>query len=352
VGPSPAGEEEQVLIDAVPAALDAAMMMCGLRLSRAVYVVARLGIADLLRKGPMSCRKLAARCGAHARSVYRVMRALSPFGFFIEDRKGRFALGSVGLALCSDTADTLLPAVVAMGGEWHWRLWGDLFRSVQTGEPAWSRLFGADFIESCKTDRALGRMVNSSRSAIYTRSDEAVLDAYDFARCRCVVEVALQGGCGTLLARILGKHIALRGVLYDLPAALEGMPERLRALGLEERCLVIGGDCRESVPAGGDAYLLRGVVHNLADETAVSVMRHCRGAMAEGGRLFVCEMLIPQGNGFFVGKLIDLESLLLTAGARERSEGELRALIEAAGFHVTKVIGTTVLLSVVEATRD
>src|SRR5947209_7907041 len=177
------------MLEVIPALAQMAGMMAGFRLSRAVYAVSALGIADLLRDGPLTCDQLAAACEAHSPSLYRVMRALAAAGFFHEDAEGRFSLTPVGTTLCSDAAQTLLPTALELGSDRQWEMWGKLFESVCTGEAAWNRLHGSDFSDSCVTDPQLGQAVSAARTSIYIPSDEAIIEAYDFSPYHCVASV-------------------------------------------------------------------------------------------------------------------------------------------------------------------
>jgi O-methyltransferase domain/Dimerisation domain len=332
-------------------AIRLAMLMGGYRLARAVYVVAELRVADALAERPLTCAEIASRASADAGCLARVLRALAAFGFVFEDDAGRFSLTPLGSTLRADAAESLLPAALAMGSDWHWRLWGKLLWSVRTGRPAWDELDGRPFDCACKVDPEFARAVGAGRAALYATADEAFLDAYDLSPYPVLVEVAIEGGHGALLARALVRYAGATGVLQDLPVGAAEARQRLRHAGLDGRCRFVGGDCREAVTVTGDVFLLRGVLHNLADDAAVDVLRHCRDALPEGGRLLVVEMIVPEGNDFSVAKLVDLESLLLTAGGRERTEAELRAIVEAAGLDVLGVLGTASPASVIDTKR-
>jgi hypothetical protein len=333
---------------ALPHAIRLAMMMGAFRQSRALSVAAALGIAERLRAGPLTADELARRCGTDGRCLYRLLRALASAGFFQEGGAEEFGLTRLGSMLLPGP-DSVLPTVLDLGGERHWRLWGELFNSVWTGEPAWPRLFGQDFLASCDADPNLGRAVMQSKTAIYAPSDDAIVATYPFDAGRHILEVGLAGGYGGLLAKVLARWPEAHGTLFDLPCVVAGAGERLRTLGLEGRFSMVGGDCREGVPVRADLCVLKGVLHNLDDDAAVTVLRHCRNAVQPHGVLVIAEMLMPPGNEFFVGKMIDLEDLLLTQHGRERSEAEIRRLVAAAELCVTGVVATSAPISLVEA---
>jgi len=117
--------------------------------------------------------------------------------------------------------------------------------------------------------------------------------------------------------------------------------------GVATRCGCVGGDFFTSVPAGGEAYLLKSVLHNWDDEHSVIILKNCRRAMAEHARLLVVERVIPPGNEPAEAKLFDMNMLVVLVGL-ERTEAEYQALFQATGFQLTRVIPTQSPLSIIE----
>ena len=175
---------------------------------------------------------------------------------------------------------------------------------------------------------------------------DAVVAAYDFSAFRTVVDVA--GGGGTLLAAILRAHPDARGILLEQPHVLPAARQALDAAGVGARCELVAGDIFESVVPGGDAYVLKWILHDWDDERARRILERCRRALPAAGRLLVVETVLPPGDEPSSGKLADLAMLVWTGG-RERTEAEYRALLAAAGFELARVVPTRSPLSVVEA---
>jgi hypothetical protein len=148
----------------------------------------------------------------------------------------------------------------------------------------------------------------------------AVAQAYDFSGIETLVDVG--GGHGALLASVLAAHPSLRGVLFDLPTAIEGARGEVAARGLASRCELVAGDFFAAVPAGADAYILTGILHDWDDERSVAILRCRRRAIRASGRLLIGEQVLPEGGEPFFGKLLDLEMLVLVGG-RERTEDEV-----------------------------
>jgi hypothetical protein len=156
------------------------------------------------------------------------------------------------------------------------------------------------------------------------------------------------GGRGMLLATILKTHRHVRGLLFEQPSVLAGARERLAAAGIADRCDMVAGDFFESVPQGGDAYILKDILHDWGDERAVAILKTCRAAMRSSARLLVIERVIPPGNDPAVGKLVDITMLVLTSG-QERTEVEYRAILGSTGFELMKVVPTSSPMSMLEA---
>jgi hypothetical protein len=143
---------------------------------------------------------------------------------------------------------------------------------------------------------------------------------------------------------VLRHYPALRGILYDLPSVAQRAQANAQAAG---RCQVIGGSFFESVPSGADAYLMRHIIHDWDDAKAVTILRNVQRAIGKEGRLLVVEGVIPPGNDPSFSKLLDL-TMLVVPGGKERTEDEYRALYQAAGFNLTRIVPTRAEVSVIE----
>jgi hypothetical protein len=160
------------------------------------------------------------------------------------------------------------------------------------------------------------------------------------------------GGHGSLLAAILQANPKLKGVLFDLPAVITSaqQDQQLTGKGIGERCTLETGNFFEAVPKGGDAYLMKRVLHDWDDERCVRILSNCCAVMSEKGRVLVVESVIVTGNDPDRGKLIDIQ-MLVVSGGRERTREEFAALYRKAGLKLTRVLPTKCPLSIVEGVR-
>lgn len=312
--------------------------------SQAVYVAARLGLADLLKDGPLSAAQLAERTGTHAPSLYRLLRALASDGIFAEDAQGRFALTPLGQCLRTDVPDSI-HAMAVMSCEEHYRAWGELLYSVQTGKTAFDHVFGKPIFDYLAEHPREGQIFDNAMVSVHGGETPATLEAYDFGGIRTLVDIG--GGNGSLLTATLQRYPALRGILYDRAHVVERARPLLERAGVANRCTVMAGDFFQSAPPGGDAYLMRHIIHDWDDERCRTILRHVRSVIPAGGRLLVVESVIPPGNAPSFAKYLDL-TMLVVPGGKERTEAEYRELFLASGFRLARIVPTRAEVSVIE----
>ena len=321
-----------------------ARMITGYWVSQMVYVAAKLRIPDRLADGPKAAEELAQATGTHARSLYRLLRALASLGVFTEGGDHQFSPTPLADALRSDVPGSQWAMAIMMGEE-QYRCWGDLLESVRTGQTAFQRLYGKPIFEYLAEHPEQARIFDAAMTGIHGPETQAMLDAYDFSGIGVLADIG--GGNGSTLVGILERHPEMRGILFDLPGVTEGAGAGIRAAGLQGRCEVVGGSFFEAVPGGADAYLLRHIIHDWDDERATTILRSVRRAMGEGARLLVVEGVIPPGDEPSFVKLLDL-TMLVAPGGLERTEAEYRRLYEVAGLRLTRIVTTAADVSVIE----
>lgn len=329
----------------VPPAAQLMQMIFGFVTTQAISVAARLSLADLLKDGAKSIDELAQATGTQARPLYRILRALASVGIFAEDDAGRFKLTPLAEPLRSDTPGSLRDFSIFIGADWHWRAWGDLFGSAQSGLPAFERIYGKAYFDYLRENTGPAQVFNDAMTSMSTTASAAIADGYDFTGVNKLVDVG--GGHGMLLCSILEKYPQMDGMLIDASSVIAGTKEAIEARGLSKRCDAVGGDFFASVPAGGDAYIMKHIIHDWNDERASTILQCCHRQMPAEGRLLVVEMVIPEGNAPSFGKLMDLEMLVLLH-SYERTEAEYRELFNRSGFKLTRIVPTKSAYSVIE----
>jgi hypothetical protein len=320
-------------------------------ITQSLSVAAQLGLPDLLASGPKSSKSLAQVTGVHAPSLHRLLRALVTIDIVREREDGTFELLSMGALLRSDAAMSLRSWAILVGRH-QWQEWGHLLDSIKTGEPA------SSWRAAVEGSRPLAQ--NPERAAVFHQAmveltrliAPAVVQAYDFTGLRRIVDVG--GGHGALLVAILKANLKACGVLFDLPHAIEQGRQHLESAELTHRCECMAGDFFKAVPGGADAYVLKSIIHNWNDERSTIILDNCRRAMPAGATLLLVERIMPERLGVSAADQAyargDLTMLLATA-AKERTAPEYRALLESAGFHLSKIVPVgRGDLSIIEAT--
>jgi len=329
-----------------PAPVALLEMIWGSMVTQALYVAAKLGIADLLADGPLTPEEIARRVNASSDGVFRLLRALASRGVFTARPDGRYELTPLAEPLRSDAPVSMRSVALLWGSPEAWEHWGHLLDSVRTDEPAVPAIRGMDLWAYLGTNPGFAAEFNSAMTTFSNLVKAPVLAAYDFSPFSTIVDVG--AGHGAMLAAILQRTPAARGVLFDQPSVTTGAADVLRAHGVERRCTIESGSFFDGVPPGGDAYVLKNIIHDWEESKALAILRNIREVIQPDGRLLLIEMVLPEGNSGHMGNVFDLE-MLLDLGSRERTEHEYQQLLSKAGFELTRVVQTASPACVVES---
>ena len=315
--------------------------------STALYVAVCMKIADRLVVGPKTVETLAHEASANEDALYRVLRLLATMGVFKEVAPRSFANTLPSEMMISGQRGSTYDMALWMSDPFHMRVYAHAMHSMRTGKPAAEKASGLPVFEVFSQDPQLSEVFNNAMTAFSAFVIPAALDAYDFSGIDLLVDVA--GGHGQVLISVLQRYPNMRGVLFDLPHVIRGAVPRIPAAGVETRLTTESGDFFKSVPAGGDAYVMKHIIHDWDDDRAIKILENIRKAMKPGGRVILLEsVLLPGCTQPDFGKLIDLEMLFMPGG-RERTEDEFRSLFERAGFTLSRIVPTQSPLSVIEA---
>ena len=323
----------------------------GAQAAQVIYVAAKLRLADLLKDGARSSVDLAAAAGVDAAVLQRVLRSLVTLGVLAPAPHDRFALTEMGKYLQSDRADSIQPRAI-LNTELLLPLWGDLLHTLRTGESGVARVLGMPLYEYLASHPDVGALFDQTMASYAQYRLGPAVAAYDFSRFRSIVDVG--GGNGALLIEILRAYPKPSGIVFDLAEVAERARENIAAAGLSDRCTAVGGSALETVPAGGDAYILSNFLIGMDDKRASEVLRRCHRAMTDGGRVLLIEWVVPaRGEMTDSFKSWDTSSIdltiLATGVGRVRTAEEFVAVLQAAGLALTQIIPTASSVSVIEA---
>ena len=306
-------------------------------ITQALYVAAKLNIADLLNEKPRPISELAGATKQNERALYRVMRSLASVGVFKESEGKVFAQNQNSEPLRSDVRNSVRNGLIFMGEDWHWRVWGDLAYSVETGKPAWGRIHGAEVFDYFAGRPQQQEIFNRAMTDMSASTAPAIVEAYDFSEIETIADIA--GGHGYLLSQILKANPHLKGVLFDVFTVIDGASELLEQQGVASRVTKVAGNFFESIPVEADAYLMKHIIHDWDDARSTWILRNIHEASKPNVKVLIVESVVPEGNNEHLSKLMDLE-MLVSPGGVERTAEEYRQLLENAGFKLTRIIPT------------
>lgn len=339
-------DNQSVASEAVPPHAQLIQMATGKWVAAIVYAAAKLGIADHLADGPRSAMELSGATRTHAPSLHRLMRTLAGLGILTERDAQRFALTPLGEALRTGAAGSARATLMAFCGRAFWHSWEEIVYSLETGNSGFEKANGMPVFEYLAQHPEEASYFSEAMVGFHGAEPPAVAAAYQFSGIKTVVDVG--GATGNMLAAILSRHPGLRGVLFDRPHVVRDAPALLKRRGVEDRVTIEAGDFFDTVPAGGDAYLLSHIIHDWNEEQCLTILGHCRKVIKPDGRLLIVETVLPTGDAPHQGKLQDMV-MLVVPGGQERTEAEYSTLLGKARFRLVRVVPTDSVVSVVEA---
>lgn len=301
-------------------------------ITKPIYVISELGIADLMCDGPKSVDNLAKTTDTHAPTLFRILRALSSVGVFVETEDRVFGLTPLAQCLFSNA---LRPIARMFLSEWHDKAWNGLSHTVRTGEPGFDYTFGKpsfEWFEDNPVERSILDQGQGSKAIGFAK---AVIETYDFSDFRSICDIG--GGQGAFLIQLLAEYPHIVGYVADLPGAVVSAERTIAKANLSGRCKAISYDFHREVPPICNAYFLVNILHDWDDDICIRILENITSSMKADSRLWIIEYIIEPGPGFSVAKLLDLEVLVM-GGGRERSIDEFKSLTGAAGLEVSKII--------------
>jgi hypothetical protein len=323
--------------------------------SQILCVAAQLGLAErLAHDGPITAADLASSIGIDTVTVERVLRGLVSMNVCDEIDGSRFGLTPLGEYLRPNHPDSV-EARVLVHGQVFYPMWDNLIETVRSGTGGSQRALGMPFFEYLIKEPTAGLLFDRTMAGEGPFRHRPAVEAYDFGQFKTVVDVG--GGDAALMAEIQKAYPQPTGIVFDLPRAADAAQHTIAGAGLSDRCRFVGGDAFETVPAGGDAYVLSNFLVIWQDAQAVIPLRNCRKAIAENGKVLLIEWVMPAGSepreGFRFWDTVARDLLMLSiygsGGGRVRTRSGFQDLLSAAGFELTAVVRTRGSVSVIEA---
>ena len=317
----------------------------GFLVSRALYAVAEFRIADQLCAGPKTAYEVAQALDLHPEAVHRLLRMLAAHGVFTHLPNDTFALNSVAELLTTNHPQSL-QGFLLHEDPTRWQAYGDIAYTLKTGKPAFNHRFGEGYFEYIARDRKRSEQFDKGMANISEEENKRIAATINFSPFKHIVDVG--GGVGGLLAAIIHAYPSLYGTLYELPHLVPLAQEYVAKQQLTDHITIIAGSFLNEVVSGGDLYVLKRILHDWDDETCVKILKNCRAAMGDTGRIFVFDCIVPEGGAYDISKDIDI-TIMLIFGGKERTRKDFEGLCASANlklWNVSAVPGT--MLSCIE----
>ena len=317
--------------------------------ARALHVTAELKIADHLESGPKTIQELALLTKTNEKALYRMLRVLVTHGIFDYSVDKKFKLNETSQLLKSNHPKSMRKAVAKELEIRRWNSVGHLLDSVNSGEPAFEEIYSQKFYEFLEEDSNAKKRFDEGMSAYSTYEDAEVAKAFDFSKYKTIVDVG--GNQGSLSAEILKKHPLVQVTLFDLLNTIKDPKYLNNDQTLENRYKLVSGSFFESVPEGGDLYVLKRVIHNWDDDDAVKILKNCAHQLKSDGRILIVDMVEePLLNTTKPSPFIDADISNLTLGKGiERTKEDFEEILKRSGLRLVAIHSLGVRIKIVEA---
>lgn len=336
----------QPSVETLPPHVQVIQMSTGHWVSKMIYAASKLELADRLSEGPKTAEELAGPTGTHAPSLHRLMRTLAGLGIFAKSDEGRFGLTALGESLKKGSPGSAHETVLTMAGPTFNAAFEEILHSIETGETGFEKAFGMPIFDYYAQHQDEASLFSQSMVGIHGGEPPAVAAVYDFSGFDTIVDVG--GATGNMLSTVLSSYEGPRGILYDLPHVVTDAPPSLEKSGVADRVTIETGSFFDSVPSGGDAYILSHIIHDWNEDQCITILSNIRRAMKPDSKLLIVEFVLPEDDSPHFGKIADI-IMLVVPGGQERTPSEYEALLAKAGFKMTRVVPTETPVSIVEA---
>lgn len=317
----------------------------GYRLSQCLYVAAKLGIAERLKDGKVSCKQLASSVNVDEEALCRVLRCLSAFGFFVESENKCFGM--------TRYAEFLLPeklkAFTLMCGEEFYKSMEGLLYSVETGNPYFDKVYGADFWHYMECMPSVLKNFTQAMQGGFVDTNYHIIKEYDFSKYSTIVDVG--GGVGDFLMAILQAYPRSAGVVFDLPSVVKISGEYLACCESEltQRISLVSGDFFSDVIPAADLIMMKVILHDWSDESSLKILKNCTKAMSSNSRLILIEKVLSKDSENFKNTCLGDVHMLAVHGGKERSIDDYQELFSKVNLSLARIIPTDTDFSILEA---
>jgi hypothetical protein len=284
----------------------------------------------------MTSEELARVCGVHAPSLFRMLRFLSSIEIFHQNEAGQFQNTPASEVLREGVTGSLRPMVRLAWQDVIWDTYKAMPEAIKNGTPAFAIAHGRPFFDHLSAKPDIGALFDASMALMSGPENATIAETYPLGNAMQIVDIG--GGRGGLLAAILKKHEHLNGILFDQEQVI-AEPALITEADVQDRCKLVNGNFFETVPAGGDVYLLKRILHDWSDEDALRILKCVGAALTSRSRIAVIDAVIKPGNNADPNKYLDVGIMTLLEG-RERTAEDFEVLFSKAGLQVLRILPT------------
>ena len=320
-------------------------MVQGFYVTKAIGVAADLNLAEHLKNGQKTISELSGLTQTHEESLYRLMRMLASQDVFKEKPNQTFANNRLSNTLL-DRKDSMRHMVIHQVNGINWKMFEQLDYVVKTGNNAAQKVLGMDVFEYLEKNPDKNKIYNEAMSNSSLMLSYAVLSEYSFKNVKTIIDIG--GGQGILLAMILHKYKSIKGVVFDLDHVVEGAKEIASQYNVAGRLETISGNFFETIPEGGDIYLLKSIIHNLSDDQCIKLLKDIKKVLPEKGKILILEPPVENNTKYSFAKLYDIQMLVGRNGGKERTKEEFKDIVTKSGLKINKIVQTAAPFSIIE----
>jgi orsellinic acid C2-O-methyltransferase len=317
-------------------------MLDGHITTQLIAAAVRFGIPDLLTEAATE-ERLSAATGISPGRLRRFLSALSKIGLVEPIGEGHYRNTPMARHLLKETG--ALYGHALMAGNIYYEAWENLDSALLTGQSAFELSHGDSLWAYLDRDAETAAAFTRTQGWNTERLITEIIDLYPFPDSGVLAD--LGAGDGTLVAALLERFPGLRAIVFEQPAVLENTRRSLREHEVDERCTFSSGNFLEEVPEGGDLYMLKSVIHNWDDDSALRILRNCREAMADHSRLLLIERATDETDP--VSSAVPDMTMLVLFGSRNRTVDDYERLLGRGGFAVSRTWSGSVGLRILQA---
>lgn len=312
--------------------------------SRALYVAAKLGLADALAGNQRSCKELAESLSLHEDNLYRLMRMLASFGIFSEQQHRIFSNSPLSEPLRSDHPQSVRAMILLHNSPEMMQAWDEsLEDAIRSGEVPFVRSNGEELFDYMNSHPEYDELFSRAMDAVESITGTDYLDDFDWSPFSRIIDVG--GSQGGKALTILKHNPQLEALVFDRQQVVDGARQHWEGdasvLEALQRVEFLGGDMLESIPPARDKqdlYLFMAVFHAMSDEMAATVLHNLRQAIGgSGASAVIVDTVVSETDIDPNHASFDMQMLVGTRG-RERTRREWETLLMESGFTIGEVV--------------